>query len=654
MSENMALLLLVVYIVLIISLYVLFFYKQRNGFMKFVKYVLLPLTAIGGWIVYFIGYQYGKEAGSGLQNIIAHSLQAVFSTGRLFILGNDLVEVPHCMKENTAYLIWFSFIGATAVFISMSILLNVFGKRIITKGQIFMSHADENYIFFSINQTSLSLAEDLLKNKPKRLVIFIRNLNINEDASLYSKVEGMGALIINSQSMIDILHLEKEESIFHIHNDHSKQNNLSKLKLFKIIKKRASHLFFLSDKEEWNISMALAVIEELKILSIQQSVNFHISTNNVDLEEVIYENFPKLSSNIQIKLLNYSDIAARQLIAKHNPVDWIEKDINKAISKADLNVFIIGFGQTGNAVFRKFIECGQFLGSQFSATILDKTMHTKKGRFENRFPGIIKNYSVNFIGCEVGSTDYFNLITQKMNQQDYIIISLGDDELNIHTAFEIQQYILKSSIKKIKILVQVKNNDNYKYLISPSKQVTVEIFGRIHDIFTEDIVVRGKLEKMAKKIHEYYNSKKPVFNRKSWEELSKTEQSSNISEAEHIYIKMTIAGLKTEKIKQFENADEFKDYLGIERMDNLAKGEHLCWNAVLFANGWDQWKLNEIPAESKSHKDEIKKLHACLVSWEELKMVGERFDENYYQYDYESITDIYKLIKEGIYTKEII
>ena len=54
-------------------------------------------------------------------------------------------------------------------------------------------------------------------------------------------------------------------------------------------------------------------------------------------------------------------------------------------------------------------------------------MHTKKGRFENRFPGIIMNYSVNFIGCEVGSTDYFNLITQKMNQQDYIIISLGDD-----------------------------------------------------------------------------------------------------------------------------------------------------------------------------------------------------------------------------------
>ncbi|MFZ4400351.1 MAG: hypothetical protein ACOYO1_09975 [Bacteroidales bacterium] len=621
--------------------------------MQFVKYFLLPLTVIAGWTIYFIGYHFGNEKVSCISSIITDGLRAIFSAGRLFVLGNDLIEVPESIKENPAFLLWFSFIGSSAVFISTSILLNLFGKRMITKIEIWLNSSKENHIFLGVNDASLSLAIDIIRKNKKSQVIFIKRIDKDEDASLYLQLEESGALIINRESIIDSLKLESEEGIFHTHKVYSDHKNLNKLGLIKKVYKSSSHLYFLTSKEEWNMNMARSVLNEIDTSALKHKLVMHIRTNSPELEEAFYESLKNVSKNIQFNLLNHSEIAARQLVIKHKPIDWIEKDTNKAIAISDFNVMIIGFDQTGNAVLRKLIEYGHFEGSKFKAVVIDKSVQAKKGRFANSFPGIISNYSIDFYETEAGSSVFFDLIRQHMDTMDYIVINLGDDALNITTALDIQQYILKNSIRKIKIIAQVKNNESYKQLFTSSLSVNIFIFGRTMDMFTEAIVVRGHFEAMAKKIHEYYNLKKPLNKRRFWEDLSKTEQSTNISEAEHIYVKISMAGLKTDDIKQIENVSEFENYLGPEKMKNLAKGEHISWNSVLYTNGWSQWKLKEIPDESNIQKDEIRKLHACLVNWEDLKLVGERFGENYYQYDYESITDIYKLIKEGIYTKNI-
>jgi hypothetical protein len=163
-------------------------------------------------------------------------------------------------------------------------------------------------------------------------------------------------------------------------------------------------------------------------------------------------------------------------------------------------------------------------------------------------------------------------------------------------------------------------------------------------------VVRGRTEALAIKIHDYYNSRRPESLRRSWDNLTRIEQVTNISAADHIYIKLAICGLNDENVKQFETTGQFENFLGNERMDNLAKGEHLHWNAVLFANGWNKWNLNDIHPASTVHKDNKRKLHACLVGWEELPSIEDRFGKNYRQYDYDIIRNIFKLIKEEIYS----
>ena len=658
MNEFLSLLIVVICVFLLILFYRVVFYRRRNGFIEFVKYLLVPITLIGGWIIYFIGYSRSEPE----QQHLTDALLAVFSTARLFILGNDLIEIHDYVKDDQVFMLWFSVFGALAAFISASILLHLFGKRLITRCKIWIDRSGETHIFFGVNMASLSLARDLIKNNKSRLIIFVREMDNNDDALLFHEVEEAGAFLITRESVLENLELEKEDSIIHAHKegsvhiprDDSKHRNIKKLGLLSKVINRTTHLYFLTDREEWNLSKAHDVQDEIYSLSTGKQVTLHIRTSSAELADVFNQSLPRLSPDVKINLINLSEIGSRQFISRYNPVDWIEKDTQKALATADFTVLVAGFGKSGSAILKKLVEYSQFCGSEFMAVVTDKDIQTKKGRFEVCFPGLLSNYNIKFVETEPGRKEFYNLMQQHANKLDYIVLTLGKDDINIQTATDIRQFLLKSTGKRIRIIAQVKDNTNYTLVFDPSKQVSISIFGREKDIFTENIVVRGNLEKTAKKIHDYYNSKMAEGKKRhSWSELSVIKQLSNISAANHIYTKLTLAGLTINHVKQFATTEDFVNFLGAERFENLAKEEHLRWNALDFTNGWDTWRLSEIPENATSNQDEARKLHACLVSWEDLSHVNERFKEDYYTYDKENVSNIFELIKGGIYSDNI-
>ncbi len=655
MNDYCSLLLLVLIISGLILCYRMVFYHRRNGFMQFMKFILVPLTAIGGWIIYFIGYY-----GFGHEQILSSALLAVFSTARLFILGNDLIEIHSYVKGNHLFMLWFSSIAATAAFISASILLHLFGKRLITWCKIWIDRSEETHIFFAVNLSSLSLAKDLLKNNKSRLVLFFDKMDKNENSSLFHEAEEAGAFLISSESVLESLELENEESIVHspkeetghIHHDDSKRIYLNKYGLRGKIISRTVHLYFLSTREEWNLGMARTVLGEINSLSPGKPVNLHIRTSSAELEGLFHQSLSGLSAAATTNLINLPEIASRQLISKFNPVNWITKDTQQALASEGFTAMVIGFGQTGRAVLKKLIEFGHFPGVEFNAIVVDKDIQQKIGRFEACFPGLFPNYNIEFVETGPGREEFYHLIKQHANKLDYIVLTLGDDSLNINTATDIQQFLLKLTGKRILIIAQVKDDTNYNLLFDLSMQVGIAIFGRGKDIFTENIIVRGEMEKTAKKIHDYYNLKMDEGKkRRSWSELSLIKQVSNISAANHIYTKLTLSGITVDDVKQFATSTEFVNFLGKERIMNLAKVEHLRWNAVHFSNGWNTWELSETPENATCNNDKMRKLHACLVAWEDLIPVSERFKEDYYKYDKENVINIFELIKNGVYNE---
>jgi hypothetical protein len=117
--------------------------------------------------------------------------------------------------------------------------------------------------------------------------------------------------------------------------------------------------------------------------------------------------------------------------------------------------------------------------------------------------------------------------------------------------------------------------------------------------------------------------------------------------------------IKNEIYKEYFNYDGMEinwDEMGLEGHDyaikltkeeivTFGKLEHTRWNAFHILNGW---KTYEIPqnCNKKIEQDKIKKLHPCIVSWDELDIVSKNHNHDYKSDDIETVMRIPSLDKK--------
>ncbi|MEA2019287.1 MAG: hypothetical protein U9N59_12635, partial [Campylobacterota bacterium] len=85
--------------------------------------------------------------------------------------------------------------------------------------------------------------------------------------------------------------------------------------------------------------------------------------------------------------------------------------------------------------------------------------------------------------------------------------------------------------------------------------------------------------------------------------------------------------------------------LSVDEIVTLAKAEHNRWNAFHILNGWKKMSVDELLNRKEQgtkpfQKIPEKKLHSCLVSWEELDNVSKAMNHDYKSDDIETIMRI--------------
>lgn len=628
------------------------FYRRGKKFVQFVKYILAPATFVGGMASYYYGYSEGYL----FHEPFANFLQAFFSASRLFVLENDISEIKeHASKS---LLQWFAVINASAAVIFATLLINVFAKNFITWFKIKINQQDQLYVFFGVNEASITLASDIRKKTPSGLMLFIKNIDECENESYYEQAEELGAFLVGGDSFIDKLFVKNEDSIIHTNSEENsskrrivvRDNFLKRSYISRKVSKCRTHFLVLSENEDINIRIAHSVINELKKSKslLEKEITFHILTFSEEMDDLFFESLEP-SFHITISILNYPYLASRNLLAKYKPVEHISLDTKRGMATSDFTCAVIGLGQMGIAALKILLEQSQFVGSHFKAIAIDKEMSIIEGTFKNRYPGVTANYEIEFHESRVGSSTFFEIIKNQLNDLNCIVISLGSDALNIQTAFDIQQLVKRLSTSKIRILVQVKDNFAYDKLFLSNRMDLISVFGRNIKVFTDDIVIGEILEKQAKAVHDYYNAQNPPAQFRAWSNLLRIEQLSNLSVAEHIDKMLALMGLEKGDIEKFGSQDQFLNKLNADIIENLAKTEHLRWNAHHFLNGWNTLELSEIPENVSYNKIKERKLHACLVSWESLSLVNNRFPgKDFYRYDREIVLRTYDLVKNWI------
>ena len=174
---------------------------------------------------------------------------------------------------------------------------------------------------------------------------------------------------------------------------------------------------------------------------------------------------------------------------------------------------------------------------------------------------------------------------------------------------------------------------------------SITVFGNYDQLFTREIVVNETLDTMARAVHSFYDKDGGT----PWELLPLHLKNSNRAAASYIDAYLHIMKLRLLRESDLEppvpagmTEEDFRAAVEKEPLlENLARTEHLRWNAFHFAAGWTRKPMDEVTGW-ESRKDELTKRQVCLVGWDalaDLSWIGD-FKES----DRENIRNIAKII----------
>jgi hypothetical protein len=309
----------------------------------------------------------------------------------------------------------------------------------------------------------------------------------------------------------------------------------------------------------------------------------------------------------------------------------------------NFNLLLLGFGWAGRELLKKSICDAQFKGSTFKATIMDGALETKYDYNPVLYDECIKKYNLDLISKRIGSKAFYRWIIDNPNMFNRIIVAMGDDKTNIDTAVILAHILQAKGIGeqdiKNTVFAHVREKNKFGYFknenISP-----ITIFGSIEEIYTREMVIREKMDKVAKMVNYAYcrpditqleekdftDNKDKV--KKEWEKAILFNKDSSRAVVANVKNICTIAG-------KFDIGK-----LGAEKLNILAENEHLRWNAFHLVNGIRSWKMEDIPETNMNakHRDKHNNLlkHGCLVDFQILNEVTVKINQNIKVYNEEN------------------
>lgn len=457
---------------------------------------------------------------------------------------------------------------------------------------------------------------------------------------------------------------------------------------------KETHCFFMYDDQNINISGSYNLRKLLNRTFYESDKTFHIhcwarqgaKTQMLEIPEEEYnkqeqkEASPK-KDYTEIDILDSSRLSIQSLLqsSENHPVQFVDIDTNSATVSSDFCAIIVGFGETGQDALRFIYEFGAFLDSRcadvncqlsfrspFHCDVIDKDMETLRPSFLSKVPALTKTDAaynmhqeygkwtpnkhdplISFHTGALNSDAYIQLMEMKLTKANYIVLALGNDELNLRALNNLMSMAVKlrnGNLKYMRIFVRCYSNEYSKVMESQESYFNkmfpdaqpVKMFGSEKSLFSykyvidDDIIKKAKLFYNHYKWLEYLNSNKDKEIKKkieSWEDRHNRgkkfnwKERSSVKRMEHEDIHNYLHnGTKKRLVSEKEDLAlyaKLSSHSELIQCTNLARTEHLRWNASHEMMGYVHEKK----------KDEVKRTHNCLIPWEQLS-------KDYQGYDY--------------------
>lgn len=572
--------------------------------------------------------------------------RAIISSFKMFAGSNELARVNEHLREIDLYMSLFSMTHLAAACITFMFIFRLIGFKvrswfniIICKYRLLLDKNKATHLFWGVKEESLLLAEDIRKNKKTQndIIIFI-DIDNDDDDNSQKKVS-----LHHITNSITITESEKERLVEikalvdHCYNgpayvDTSNECNIFKslhLKsVGKIIKRSAKRYFyFLSEDQNLNILGALNLVKDKKI----PESKIFVLAQRYKYQE-IYENYSKINgddTSKKIEVIDSSYLSVHTLINDKNnlPINFVDIDPDTAKATSPFTSLIIGFGSTGQELFKYLYEFASFVGpdnkkNPFKCYALDRKMNEKRGLIRTSMPEI--EDELELIQDTVNSQTFWDNIAKWISELNYIAITLNDDKLSLSLGVALFKYAVRYRINESRLRIVIRlydssNDDTMRKIVETlsesvkNENIKISIFGSKKDFLRYDNIISEENLSRAKEFNYRYETisikydikgslEKVESIKQKLNELESNEQEAKLEKLKE-ELKNELKKLESKIQKQAELEKEEAEMQALK--SNKQKQEEL--EKLIFKK---QWKENFGSDAVNDLKKSISKYHA--------------------------------------------
>jgi len=532
-------------------------------------------------------------------------LLSIHNAIRLFVVDADFETISGFIQTlggayAKAYEITFAVLFVLAPALTATFLLSFLGD-FSSYAKCFFSFHKEAYVFSDLNERSLALAKDIIKNKKGVLIIFTDVLTSNDESNdLVENARELGAVLF-------------KKSIAHVHFNAQ-------------LKRKKITFFAISEKEDENVSHSSALIKKYGNLANRELYLFSMSKQS----ELFLENIDNFYKMKVRRVNESSSLVNRYLYDNGKDIfngTHAEEDGLKVISAV-----VLGMGSYGTQMAKALPWFCQLPGYRFKLNVFDKDEHAES-RFKALCPDYLNpkcnkvyvdgeaQYDINVHSGIDFKTHEFGEELQKIKDASFVFVALGTDEDNIGYAVQARMYFERIGVHP-KIVAVVYDGEKVKQIKNATcatdkknRKYDIEYTGTLQELYSVNVIINSELEDRAVDVHMGYfsNGDETLTPEQLKEKIAKHMRSFYMIEYNY---NSSCASAMHNKVRvecKIAGADKDPADLTKEEKDLMEKIEHRRWNAYTRSCGyvWSNSKTSD-------SRNDLAKMHHNLVPFEEL------------------------------------
>lgn len=439
------------------------------------------------------------------------------------------------------------------------------------------SYGKHIYIFSELNEKSIALASDIVKNHEKVRILFGNVFEKNEETTFE---------LIEQARKLNAICFKKDVTAvdFKMHS-----------------KEREIHIFVMGKDEMENLNHTIYFIDHYKE---RKSTFLYLLTNGIESELLLAG---KDKGHMRVRRINEPAALITRVLYEEG-TDIFDSALPVSQTEKQITAVVVGMGSYGTEMVKALSWYCQMDGYTVQIHAFDKDKLAEE-RFAALCPELMgSEYAITVHGDVDIETKTFATEIAKLNHATYVFVALGSDSENIKAAVQLRMLFERNGAKP-KIHAVVYNSEVKEALQNVTnfngQAYNIDFTGDVQTSYSEKVIMDFEVEEEALQRHLKWGKEEAFW---------KYEYNYRSSIASALHMRARIhCGIP--------GATKATEALTAEERDVIEQLEHRRWNAYMRSEGYIY-----SGSPNKETRNDLGKMHHNLSDFSALSEEDKRKD----------------------------